>query len=241
MKDAGITAGHQRVPRTRSRRVGAAALDVSGCGRAGRAALAAAGARPRASRRARPRARAARRRRRADRRLGARDAQSPRLDGESAAAGTAALRAGVRRRGSPSGSPRTTRRRSSTIGSRRRRPRARIRRTSTTCRCWSRGARPETMPRVERSSTGFEAARSRTISTSSGPHRARRTGTARTMSRPCTGNNEWNSRKIAVFESLRRNSPWLANQAPARGTRPSTRTRSIARRSTPTARWACCG
>ena len=87
--------GHQRLPRTRSRRVGAAALDVPGGGRAGRPALAPARARPGAARRARPRARALGGRRRADRRIGARDPQSRRLDGESAAAGTAALRAGV--------------------------------------------------------------------------------------------------------------------------------------------------
>ena len=51
---------HRRLPRARSRRLGAAALDVPGRQRPRRAARGAAGARHRASRRAGPRARAAR-------------------------------------------------------------------------------------------------------------------------------------------------------------------------------------
>ena len=56
LKAADITAGDRRLPRARSRRVGAAALDVPGRRRAGGAALGAAGARHRAPPAARPRA-----------------------------------------------------------------------------------------------------------------------------------------------------------------------------------------
>ena len=91
--------GCRRLPRHRSRRVGAAPVDVSGARRSGRAGLGAAGARNGASRRARTGARAARGRRRADRRLGPHDAQPARLDGQSAPYRAAALRAGIRRVG----------------------------------------------------------------------------------------------------------------------------------------------
>ena len=155
----------QRLPGSRSRRVGAAPLDVSGCRRAGDSALAATGTGHGAARRARPRAGASRRRWRADRRIRPRDAQSARLDGESAPAGAAALRAGVRRLAAASGSPRTTRRRSSVTANWRRTPRARIRPRSTTCRCSWRGAPPATTPAPNAPPPDSRRAPSRTIRT----------------------------------------------------------------------------
>ena len=87
----------QRLPRPRSRRVGAAAVDVSRCRRAGGRDLAATRARDRAPR-ASSDARSLRSPRRdPHRRVGTHDAQSARLDGKPPTPGAVALCAGVRR------------------------------------------------------------------------------------------------------------------------------------------------
>ncbi len=159
--------GRERLSRARSRRVGAAALDVPRQRRARRRDLAATGARHGAPRGARARAGAARRRWRADRGLGSRDAQPARLDGEPAAPRTVALRAGVRRLAAASGWPRATPMRwSRTATSPRKRP-ARIRPKSTSCRCSSRGAPPAMAHAPNASARASKAARSRTTGTSS--------------------------------------------------------------------------
>ena len=91
-----------------------------------------------------------------------------RLDDESAATPRPLrLRARRSRPGSRSGSRRTTRRHSSTIASRRPMPLGRIRRTSTTCRCSSRGARPATAPKSSANRPASRAACSPTTCTCS--------------------------------------------------------------------------
>ena len=148
---------HRRLPRPRSRRVGAAALDVSRRRHSGRRSSP-------CSRRAAPRimSRSAARSRRCARRnvliIGSGHATHNLRDwiGHRGQAAAAALRRRLRALARSRRSQRTTSGRSSTIATARRRPRAHIRPKSISFRCSSPTARPGDHAPVERVVDGFE-------------------------------------------------------------------------------------